>query len=56
MPDKVLDFNPGRHSWKINAYNITSISGDDLIIEVPENNNIIFIHYINTNRNTIIWI
>tara|TARA_B110001452_G_C15241453_1_gene429877 strand:+ start:5437 stop:9744 length:4308 start_codon:yes stop_codon:yes gene_type:complete len=42
MPDKVLEFNPGRHSWKINAHNITSISGDDLIIEVPENNNIIF--------------
>jgi len=52
MSNVLYNFNPGRKSWKIYANEITSISGDDLIIipdenkdiilEVSENNNIIF--------------
>tara|TARA_Y100001970_G_C14203589_1_gene842586 strand:- start:437 stop:1429 length:993 start_codon:yes stop_codon:yes gene_type:complete len=43
MTRTTYEFNTKNNnkSWNINAYNISSISGDDLILEASENNNII---------------
>ena len=45
MTRTTYEFNTKNNnkSWNINAYNISSISGDDLILEASENNNIITI-------------
>ena len=40
MPDTVYNFNNALKSWKMNAYKISSISGDDLILNASNNNNI----------------
>ena len=37
MPAPIYNFNNNLKSWKINAYNINSISGDDLLLTASEN-------------------
>ncbi len=41
MPE-IYTFNNNKHNWKINASEITSISGDDLKIYAKNNQNIVF--------------
>tara|TARA_B100000965_G_scaffold229795_1_gene192434 strand:+ start:7737 stop:11156 length:3420 start_codon:yes stop_codon:yes gene_type:complete len=42
FPDKVYNLNNKEKSWKLNAYNITAISGDDLIFGVSGDNRMIW--------------
>ena len=49
MPE-IYTFNNNKENWKINASEITSISGDDLKFYANENQNIVF----NTNGTLII--
>ena len=40
MPSVIHNFNNDSKSWKIHAYNLQSISGDNLILSASNNKNI----------------